>query len=126
MLPVLSQPVLERNERQRRTLMTFRLRLMALAGLLTLLALAVASCIAPWDFPNHMFNPGFPFGGFGFFGFPFAVLGLGVYFLPTIIAAARRARGLVGIILLNLFAGWTGIGWVIALIWSLVGVSDRK
>lgn len=42
-----------------------------------------------------------------------------IHFLPTIIAALRRGRSLVGIFLLNLFLGWTVIGWIIALIWAL-------
>ena len=42
-----------------------------------------------------------------------------IHFLPTIIAALRHGRSVVGIFLLNLFLGWTVIGWVIALIWAL-------
>ncbi len=39
-----------------------------------------------------------------------------LYFLPAIIA--RDKRDATGIFLLNLFLGWTVIGWVIALIWA--------
>jgi hypothetical protein len=42
-----------------------------------------------------------------------------IHFLPTIIAALRHSRHVVGIFLLNLFLGWTVIGWVIALIWAI-------
>jgi hypothetical protein len=42
-----------------------------------------------------------------------------IHFLPTIIAALRDGRSVVGIFLLNLLLGWTVIGWVIALIWAL-------
>ena len=52
----------------------------------------------------------FPF----FFGFP-----LLFYFLPSIIAAAQQKRDLLSIFLLNLFLGWTLVGWVIALVWSV-------
>jgi hypothetical protein len=41
-----------------------------------------------------------------------------VHFLPTIIAALRHSRNVVGIFLLNLFLGWTVIGWVVAMIWA--------
>ena len=41
-----------------------------------------------------------------------------IHFLPTIIAALRGGRSVVGIFLLNLFLGWTVIGWIIALIWA--------
>jgi Superinfection immunity protein len=49
-----------------------------------------------------------------FFGF-----GLLTYFLPTIIAAARSKRDLGAIFVLNLFLGWTFIGWIVALVWAL-------
>jgi hypothetical protein len=46
-----------------------------------------------------------------------------VYFLPTIIAAVRHVKNMLGIVLLNVLAGWTFVGWVIALVWSIV---DQK
>jgi hypothetical protein len=46
------------------------------------------------------------------------------YFLPTIIAVLRRKSSAIGIFFLNLFLGWTFIGWIGALIWSLM--SDRQ
>jgi hypothetical protein len=42
-----------------------------------------------------------------------------VYFVPTIIAGSRKHRNSAGIFFLNLFLGWTLIGWVGALIWSV-------
>ena len=49
------------------------------------------------------------------------LIGAALYFLPTIIACVRSSRSTTGIVLLNIFLGWTGIGWVVALIWSLTG-----
>ena len=40
-----------------------------------------------------------------------------LYFLPAIIG--RDKRNAAGIFLLNLFLGWTVIGWVLALIWAV-------
>jgi hypothetical protein len=48
---------------------------------------------------------------------------LAVYFVPTIIAVVRRVRHSLGIVLLNIFGGWTFVGWVIALVWSIL---DKK
>ena len=42
-----------------------------------------------------------------------------IYFLPTIIAACRKHKNGAAILALNLFLGWTFLGWVIALIWSI-------
>ena len=41
------------------------------------------------------------------------------YFLPTIIAA-HNGHHITGILLLNLFLGWTGIGWFAMLLWALL------
>jgi hypothetical protein len=42
-----------------------------------------------------------------------------MYFLPTIIALARSKRDITAILLLNLFLGWSVIGWVVALVWAV-------
>jgi Superinfection immunity protein len=42
-----------------------------------------------------------------------------LYFLPSIIAAARHHRNATAIFVLNLLLGWTFLGWVAALVWSL-------
>lgn len=47
------------------------------------------------------------------------ILGACAYFLPTIIADQRDHRNQTGIVVLNLFLGWTVIGWVGALIWAV-------
>jgi uncharacterized membrane protein YqaE (UPF0057 family) len=40
------------------------------------------------------------------------------YFLPWIVASLRKHRNAGAIALLNLFLGWTLLGWLAALIWS--------
>lgn len=44
---------------------------------------------------------------------------LGIYFAPTMVALNRRHRNWPGIFILNLAFGWTIIGWVAALVWSV-------
>lgn len=46
-----------------------------------------------------------------------------IYFLPSIIG--RNKANINAIIVLNLFLGWTLIGWVVALIWALT-VENNK
>jgi hypothetical protein len=41
-----------------------------------------------------------------------------MYFLPSIVAFARNKRDTTAILLLNIFLGWTLIGWIVALIWA--------
>jgi hypothetical protein len=44
---------------------------------------------------------------------------LAFYFLPTIIACKKKKVNTLAILALNLLLGWTLIGWIVALIWSL-------
>ncbi len=46
------------------------------------------------------------------------IIGL-LYFLPTICAWARHHHNAPAITATNLLVGWTLIGWVVALVWSL-------
>ena len=41
-----------------------------------------------------------------------------IYFLPAIMAWSRENNSIGAIFVLNLFAGWTLLGWVVALVWS--------
>jgi hypothetical protein len=83
----------------------------------------LGSCTPPGVITYHDWSFDF---SFPFWGLPFSLIGLVVYFVPTIIAAVRRSKSILGIILLNVLAGWTFIGWVIALIWSLVGEPGKR
>jgi hypothetical protein len=44
-----------------------------------------------------------------------------IYFLPTIVALSRGHLSALAIFFLDLFLGWTLIGWLVALIWSSTG-----
>jgi Zn-dependent protease with chaperone function len=39
----------------------------------------------------------------------------GIYFLPALIAAGRKVPSAGSVFVVNLFLGWTLIGWVVAL-----------
>jgi len=41
-----------------------------------------------------------------------------IYLIPTIVAYSRKHKNKFSIYLTNLLLGWTGLGWIIALIWS--------
>lgn len=53
------------------------------------------------------------------------LIAVGLYFLPTIIAAARRLPDVIQVALLNFFLGWSVIGWIIALIWAAKPMPER-
>jgi hypothetical protein len=43
------------------------------------------------------------------------VVGGAFYFLPTIIAMLRKVPNIGSVVVINLFLGWTFIGWIVAL-----------
>ncbi|HEY2000301.1 superinfection immunity protein [Paraburkholderia sp.] len=48
-----------------------------------------------------------------------AIVALGLYFLPAIIADRRKRHDLLTLALFNACLGWTGFGWFVALYWAL-------
>lgn len=52
------------------------------------------------------------------------VLVFGVYFLPSFVGRHKRNSG--AIVVLNLFLGWTLVGWVAALVWALTVEPDSR
>ena len=60
------------------------------------------------------------------FGFTIGITLLAIlvipYFLPTIVALARRHHNALAIFMTNLLLGWTALGWIVALIWSFTAV----
>lgn len=47
-----------------------------------------------------------------------------LYFLPTIIGLGRQHKRVISIFFMNLFFGWTLIGFILILIWSLSTEKD--
>ena len=43
-----------------------------------------------------------------------------IYFIPTILAYKYKHKQKQAILILNLFLGWTFVGWVVALIWLAI------
>jgi hypothetical protein len=56
-----------------------------------------------------------------FVGFMLAAV---IYVSPALVAMARGHRNRFAILILNILLGWTVVGWVFVLIWSLAG-GDR-
>lgn len=82
--------------------MSFRLRLVL--GILFLVALALVWAV----------NEGAPAAVI--WVLPFLVM---TYMMPTFLAVGRKHKALPAIFALNLFLGWSLLGWVAALVWSL-------
>jgi hypothetical protein len=44
---------------------------------------------------------------------------IGMYFLPTIIALRGKHHNTNAVALVNVFFGWTVLGWIVALVWAV-------
>jgi hypothetical protein len=51
-------------------------------------------------------------GGAALFG---VIVLIAMYFLPTIVASTRKVTDKGSVVVINLFLGWTLVGWVVAL-----------
>ena len=49
------------------------------------------------------------------------IVALVLWFIPTIVAVERKHQSALAIFLFNLFFGWTGVCWLLALIWACTG-----
>jgi hypothetical protein len=56
----------------------------------------------------------------------FVPLSLALYFLPSIEAKLNNHHSITSIFLVNLFLGWTLVGWVVAIAWAHNKPSEKK
>jgi hypothetical protein len=56
------------------------------------------------------------------------VLALGVllYFLPAIIGSKRQVNSSGWLFVINLLLGWTGLGWIVCLLWAVCGQTKAQ
>lgn len=48
-----------------------------------------------------------------------------LYLIPAIIASQRHHHQSGAILMVNLFLGWTALGWLAALVWSMTAVKPE-
>jgi len=49
-----------------------------------------------------------------------------IYFMPSFVASSKKHKNFTGVLLLNVFLGWTFLGWVAALVWSVQTQDKQK
>lgn len=54
------------------------------------------------------------------------LVGVPLYFLPAIVAAARKVSNLGSVFVINLLLGWTFIGWVVALAMAMKSTEPQR
>lgn len=61
-----------------------------------------------------------------FTGLVFIAVGIAFYFVPFIIANRREHPNQFAIFVICFFLGWTLLGWVGALVWSVMAIPAQK
>ena len=61
-----------------------------------------------------------------FTGFTILIVALIVYFAPSLLAGHRRLASGGVLLAVNLFLGWTVIGWFSCLLWAALGQTDDQ
>ena len=95
-----------------------------------LTAIATASLFTPAATPvassptTNEATPSNPFDWKLFWALLLLGILIAIYMLPTIIARKRHHRNASAIGVLNIFLGWTLLGWVAALVWSFTADTD--
>ncbi len=46
---------------------------------------------------------------------------IGLYLLPSFIAMLRKHQNVSGVVIVNILTGWSGIGWIAALVMACTG-----
>lgn len=59
-------------------------------------------------------------------GFVYLAVLLVLYLIPSVIAYRRWHRNFKPIFVLNIFLGWTFLGWLVCLVWSLSSNTQSK
>ena len=78
-----------------------------------ILAFLVAYSFSMGQFPSHELNSFGKVMSLGFFVFAPAL-----YLLPTFEAWKKEHPNLTAIALVNIFLGWSVLGWVVAVVWA--------
>lgn len=54
------------------------------------------------------------------------IITLAAYFLPSLIALVRNHHNKTALMVTNLLLGWTGIVWLVTLIWSFTNQKETS
>jgi hypothetical protein len=55
----------------------------------------------------------------------YLIFGVPFYFMPTIVAIIRKHQNAPAIAILNFLVGWTGIGWIVSIVWAFTESRSR-
>ena len=60
-------------------------------------------------------------GGLSIWQIGVLLIAIPIHLSPSIIAFVRDHSHKWAVVAINVLTGWTGIGWIVALVWALIG-----
>jgi hypothetical protein len=58
-------------------------------------------------------------------GYVILVFAIAIYMVPTMIACDRKHSSKLAIAFVNIFFGWTVLGYLVSFVWSLANTGNR-
>lgn len=90
------------------------------------LAVSAIQLLVTCGFIKPVFSFSYSYAGDAIMIILVALAAVFLYMLPTMVAISRKHRNTAPIAVVNVFFGWTLIGFVGCLAWALINSGDKK
>ena len=111
---------------KRTTIKVLCMAMIVFIGLTNICFGITPSNIKPSEDVTEMKSMGSAVAGVGIITAIIIIVGIAIYLIPTFVACKRKHTYKVAIILLNIFLGWTFIGWFGTLVWAFIDNDTNK
>ena len=90
------------------------------------LAVSAIQLLVTCGFIKPVFSFSYSYAGDAIMVSLIALAALFLYMIPTMVAVSRKHRNTAPIAVVNVFFGWTLVGFVGCLAWALINSGDKK
>lgn len=90
------------------------------------LSVSAIQLLVTCGFIKPVFSFSYSYAGDAIMVFMAALAALFLYMIPTMVAVSRKHRNTAPIAVVNVFFGWTLVGFVGCLVWALINSGDKK
>lgn len=90
------------------------------------LAVSVIQLLVTYGLIKPVFSFSYSYAGDAIMVSLIAIAAVFLYMLPTMVAVSRKHRNTAPIAVVNVFFGWTLVGYVGCLVWALINSGDKK
>lgn len=94
--------------------------------IVAVLAVAAIQLLVTCGFMKPVFSFSYSYAGDVIMATMVALAALFLYMIPTVVAVSRKHRNTAPIAVVNVFFGWSLVGFVGCLVWALINSGDKK